>query len=139
VCIKFKFLNFILDWNLKFVNKIGNRKQKKIKEKENLRCGPNPPGRPNYSLHRPVVTRALRARSSVARGRTPALDPSVVLGPFLHPSAPAPAHFSISTPRTAPALVATAMWGPSVTPLVLLSLKLEHNVISIGISCGCYT
>jgi hypothetical protein len=26
-----------------------------------------------------------------------------------------------------------------VTPLVLLSLKLEHNIISIGISCDCYT
>jgi hypothetical protein len=26
-----------------------------------------------------------------------------------------------------------------VTPLVLLSLKLEHNIMSIGISCVCYT
>jgi hypothetical protein len=26
-----------------------------------------------------------------------------------------------------------------VTPLVLLSLKLEHNIISISISCVCYT
>jgi hypothetical protein len=26
-----------------------------------------------------------------------------------------------------------------VTPLVLLSLKLEHNIIIIGISCVCYT
>jgi hypothetical protein len=26
-----------------------------------------------------------------------------------------------------------------VTPLVLLSLKLEHNIISIGISCVCHT
>jgi hypothetical protein len=26
-----------------------------------------------------------------------------------------------------------------VTPLVLLSVKLEHNIISIGISCVCYT
>jgi hypothetical protein len=26
-----------------------------------------------------------------------------------------------------------------VTPLVLLPLKLEHNIISIGISCVCYT
>jgi hypothetical protein len=26
-----------------------------------------------------------------------------------------------------------------VTPLVLLSLKLEHHIISIGISCVCYT
>jgi hypothetical protein len=25
-----------------------------------------------------------------------------------------------------------------VTPLVLLPLKLEHNIISIGISCDCY-
>jgi hypothetical protein len=27
----------------------------------------------------------------------------------------------------------------AVTPLVLMSLKLEHNIISIGISCVCYT
>jgi hypothetical protein len=26
-----------------------------------------------------------------------------------------------------------------VTPLVLLPLKLEHNIISIGIPYGCYT
>jgi hypothetical protein len=26
-----------------------------------------------------------------------------------------------------------------VTPLVLLPLKLEHNIISIGISCVCHT
>jgi hypothetical protein len=26
-----------------------------------------------------------------------------------------------------------------VTPLVLLSLKLEHNIMSISISCVCYT
>jgi hypothetical protein len=26
-----------------------------------------------------------------------------------------------------------------VTPLVLLPIKLEHNIISIGISCVCYT
>jgi hypothetical protein len=26
-----------------------------------------------------------------------------------------------------------------VTPPVLLSLKLEHNIMSIGISCVCYT
>jgi hypothetical protein len=26
-----------------------------------------------------------------------------------------------------------------VTPLVLLSLKLEHNIMSISISCDCYT
>jgi hypothetical protein len=26
-----------------------------------------------------------------------------------------------------------------VTPLVLLSLKLEHNIMCIGISCACYT
>jgi hypothetical protein len=26
-----------------------------------------------------------------------------------------------------------------VTPLVLLLLKLEHNIISIGISCVCHT
>jgi hypothetical protein len=26
-----------------------------------------------------------------------------------------------------------------VTPLVLLSLKFEHNIMSIGISCDCYT
>jgi hypothetical protein len=26
-----------------------------------------------------------------------------------------------------------------VTPLVLLSLKLEHNIIRIGISCVCHT
>jgi hypothetical protein len=26
-----------------------------------------------------------------------------------------------------------------VTPLVLLSLKLEHNIMSIGTSCVCYT
>jgi hypothetical protein len=33
-------------------------------------------------------------------------------------------------------------YGPDtcrVTPLVLLSLKLEHNIISIGISCVCHT
>jgi hypothetical protein len=29
--------------------------------------------------------------------------------------------------------------GPTVTPLVLLPLKLEHNIISISISCDCYT
>jgi hypothetical protein len=28
---------------------------------------------------------------------------------------------------------------PGVTPLVLLSLKLEHHIMSIGISCICYT
>jgi hypothetical protein len=27
----------------------------------------------------------------------------------------------------------------SVTPLVLLSLKLKHNIVSIGISCVCHT
>jgi hypothetical protein len=27
----------------------------------------------------------------------------------------------------------------SVTPLVLLLLKFEHNIISIGISCVCHT
>jgi hypothetical protein len=27
----------------------------------------------------------------------------------------------------------------NVTPLVLLSLKLEHNIMSISISCVCYT
>jgi hypothetical protein len=26
-----------------------------------------------------------------------------------------------------------------VTPLMLLSLNLEHNIMSIGISCVCYT
>jgi hypothetical protein len=26
-----------------------------------------------------------------------------------------------------------------VTPLVLVTLKLEHNIMSIGISCVCYT
>jgi hypothetical protein len=26
-----------------------------------------------------------------------------------------------------------------VTPLVLLSLKLEHNIMCMGISCVCYT
>jgi hypothetical protein len=26
-----------------------------------------------------------------------------------------------------------------VTPLVLLSLKLEHDIVSIGISCVCHT
>jgi hypothetical protein len=30
--------------------------------------------------------------------------------------------------------------GPfNVTPLVLLPLKLEHNIMSISISCDCYT
>jgi hypothetical protein len=29
--------------------------------------------------------------------------------------------------------------GTAVTPLVLLLLKLEHNIMSIGISCACYT
>jgi hypothetical protein len=29
--------------------------------------------------------------------------------------------------------------APVVTPLVLLPLKLEHDIISIGISCVCYT
>jgi hypothetical protein len=32
----------------------------------------------------------------------------------------------------------TELWA-SVTPLVLLSLKLEHNIMSISISCDCYT
>jgi hypothetical protein len=27
----------------------------------------------------------------------------------------------------------------SVAPQVLLSLKLEHNIMSISISCACYT
>jgi hypothetical protein len=27
----------------------------------------------------------------------------------------------------------------NVTPLVLLLLKLEHNIMSISISCDCYT
>jgi hypothetical protein len=31
------------------------------------------------------------------------------------------------------------VWIIDVTPLVLLSLKLEHNIMSIGISCVCYT
>jgi hypothetical protein len=30
-------------------------------------------------------------------------------------------------------------WLMYVTPLVLLSLKLEHNIMSISISCVCYT
>jgi hypothetical protein len=29
--------------------------------------------------------------------------------------------------------------GGPVTPLVLLLLKLEHNIISMGISCVCHT
>jgi hypothetical protein len=29
--------------------------------------------------------------------------------------------------------------GGVVTPLVLLPLKLEHNIMSISISCDCYT
>jgi hypothetical protein len=29
--------------------------------------------------------------------------------------------------------------GKDVTPLVLLLLKLEHNIMSISISCDCYT
>jgi hypothetical protein len=29
--------------------------------------------------------------------------------------------------------------GPTVTPLVLLSLKLEHNIMSIIIACVCYS
>jgi hypothetical protein len=32
-----------------------------------------------------------------------------------------------------------AEMGSAVTPLVLLSLKLEHNIMSISISCDCYT
>jgi hypothetical protein len=36
-------------------------------------------------------------------------------------------------------LVALIAWGPGVTPLVLLLLKFEHNIISIGISCVCHT
>jgi hypothetical protein len=38
-----------------------------------------------------------------------------------------------AAPAAPPAPLAT------VTPLVLLPLKLEHNIISIGISCDCYT
>jgi hypothetical protein len=33
----------------------------------------------------------------------------------------------------------TRIYTEVVTPLVLLSLKLEHNIMSIGISCVCYT
>jgi hypothetical protein len=33
----------------------------------------------------------------------------------------------------------TVITFDTVTPLVLLPLKLEHNIISIGISCDCYT
>jgi hypothetical protein len=29
--------------------------------------------------------------------------------------------------------------GANVTPLVLLALKLEHNIMCIDISCVCYT
>jgi hypothetical protein len=31
------------------------------------------------------------------------------------------------------------MGASTVTPLVLLALKLEHNIMSISISCDCYT
>jgi hypothetical protein len=33
----------------------------------------------------------------------------------------------------------TKLSSSIVTPLVLLSLKLEHHIMSIGISCVCYT
>jgi hypothetical protein len=33
----------------------------------------------------------------------------------------------------------TRRLATDVTPLVLLSLKLEHNIMSISISCVCYT
>jgi hypothetical protein len=29
--------------------------------------------------------------------------------------------------------------GKDITPMVLLPLKLEHNIMSISISCDCYT
>jgi hypothetical protein len=35
--------------------------------------------------------------------------------------------------------LATITSGTIVTPMVLLSLKLEHNIMSISISCACYT
>jgi hypothetical protein len=31
------------------------------------------------------------------------------------------------------------MGSSTITPLVLLPLKLEHNIMSISISCDCYT
>jgi hypothetical protein len=31
------------------------------------------------------------------------------------------------------------LWGKDETPLVLLALKLEHNIMCIDISCVCYT
>jgi hypothetical protein len=47
--------------------------------------------------------------------------------------------FSITGPRTFNLETRFFYGGKDVTPLVLLSLNLEHNIISIGISCVCHT
>jgi hypothetical protein len=47
--------------------------------------------------------------------------------------------FFITCPRTFNLGMRFFYGGKDVTPLVLLPLKLEHNIISIGISCVCYT
>jgi hypothetical protein len=56
---------------------------------------------------------------------------------------PKPAHQTHAHARTlaAPDRRTPPVGGnlPAVTPLVLLPLKLEHNIINIGISCVCHT
>jgi hypothetical protein len=47
--------------------------------------------------------------------------------------------FEITCPRTFKSRDEILLWGKDVTPLVLLLLKLEHNIMSIRISCDCYT
>jgi hypothetical protein len=47
--------------------------------------------------------------------------------------------FSITCPRTFNLGTRCFYGGKDVTPLVLLLLKLEHNIISIGIPYVCHT
>jgi hypothetical protein len=47
--------------------------------------------------------------------------------------------FSITCPRTFNLGTRFFYGGKDVTPLVLLPLKLEHDIISIGISCVYHT
>jgi hypothetical protein len=47
--------------------------------------------------------------------------------------------FSITCPKFFNLGMRFFYGGKDETPLVLLPLKLEHNIISIGISCVCHT
>jgi hypothetical protein len=49
------------------------------------------------------------------------------------------ASFSITYPRTLNLGTRFFYGGKDVTPLVLLALKLGHNIMCIDISCVCHT